>query len=290
MESKIIDENEKEQTSKEALEVLMTSQVKNYDRILMEPLAIDAADAELFSYRISNLLKSLSPYQIKLARLIENKKMILKSSKMKEYFYNHQNERNLLIDKLGKLCKKFHKNIIRIPEKIPHYLNPSFLKDNERRQGKLHIFKKRMKTRQKIEDIREQKEKKIPKLNKRIKKKAKNKLKVVDIPETKETPKNDLYDNESDNDDFGFDEGNYLDEQEIEEVQKETEEMTKDIIQEKKEEPKEITRRDLRNFEHPLLKDPKTLRSLSARKIWQKKHGIRKKKNKRLIRKGFYNS
>jgi hypothetical protein len=287
------DESEKEQTSREALEMIMSAQVGTYGRILMEPLAIDAADAELFSYRISNLMKSLSPYQIKLARLIENKKMILKSSKMKEYFYNHQNERNLLIDKLGKLCKKFHKNVIKIPEKVPHYLNPSFLKDNERKQGKLHIFKKRMKNRQKIENDREQKEKKIPKLNKKIKKKSKQTKKVVDIPQEKETPKNDLYDNESDNDDFGFDEENYLDDQEMEEVQKETEEMTKEIIEDKeeerKEEKKEITRKDLRNFEHPLLRDPKTLRSLSARKIWQKKHGIKKKKNKRLIRKGFYN-
>lgn len=262
--------------------------MKKFGRVLIEPLSLDAEDAELFSYRISNLLKSLSPFQLKLARLIENKKMILKSSKMKEYFHNHSNERTLIIDKLSKLSKKFHKNIIRIPEHVPDYLRPSFLKDDERRQGKLNIFKKRMKRRQQIEGKRKEEEKNAPKKTKRIRKK---KSKVIDIPDESNNQKkekvsetNDLYEDEGE-DDYGFNEDNYLGDEEVHKMEQEARELEEEAVEE---ESPEITKKQIRNFEHPMLRDPKSLKSFSSRKLWKQKHGIRKKKNKRLIRKGFY--
>ena len=281
----------------------MMAQVAKSGRILMEPLAIDPADAELFSYRISNLLKSLSPFQVKLARLIENKKMILKSGKMREYFASHRNERNLLLDKLGKLSKKFHHNIIRIPPKVPNYLSASFLRDDERKQGRLNRFKKRMRSRHRREGEREKKERKTPRLGKKIKKKREAKSRMVDIPvdgpeETQaEVPEaettggmeeagNELYAEEDPEDEFGFDEENYGaegddlgGEEESGGAERETQKRS----------GKEISQKDLRNFEHPLLRDPKTLKSFSSRKQWKMKHGIKKKKNRRLIRKGHYN-
>ena len=304
------DDESKEYLANKSLFDIMSSQVTQYGKVMIEPLTINPADAELFSYRTGNLLSTLSPYHIKLARLIENKKLILKSSKMKKYFFKHQNERNLILDKLTKLCKKFHKNIIKLDEKLPDYLSPSFLQDKEKDRGKLNILKKRMKKRLQLEKAREKKEGVVPNKTKKIKKKPRKDWrfpdKTVDIGKAKtltkqkkvKQPENGLYENDAaqdefgDLEEFGFDEANY--EYEENNLQEEGDLLEKEI--EDQEEPEltkeekinNITRKDIQNMEHPLLRNAKTLPKLSSRKDWQKKHGIRKKKNKFLLQKGFY--
>lgn len=325
--------------AKKSFNSIMSVQVEQYGKVLLEPLTIKASDAEMFTYRISNVLGSLSPYQIKLARLIENKKIILKSSKMKKYFDSHKNERTLLLDKLNKLCKKFHKGIVKLSKDLPSYLMPEFLADKERKRGKLNLFKKRMKKRQQLEKERKKREKNTEPSVKVEKKKEEQEQVVVKKSEklNKKKFKKDLYEEEElDLDGFDLEEGEELHDedgqdyeyqedevdQEVEQSEQIEEEVDDDQeeqyeqeqqVQESKQieeeeedseeledpsdndeigvkDPKKTNQKDInwRNFEHPLLKDPKSLRSLSSRKIWKKKHGIKKKTNKRLLRKGFW--
>ena len=313
---KEIQDDAKEILAQKSFENIMRSQVSVYGKILMKPLAINSADSELFSYRISNLLSSLSPYHVKLAQLIENKKIILKSSKMRKYFNSHKNERILLLEKLSKLCKKFHKYIVKIPEKVPDYLKPSFLQNNERSRGRLNIFKKRMKKRQKMEEERQQKEAKVASVKtKKIRKKKRDgefpagQIKDIDDDSANvvslKKPKNprinqDLYEEEN------FDlEGLEFDEDKVDIIKEETSGV--DMIDEEFEDLEDpssediitvnpniqkkiadITAKDWKNLEHPILRDARTLPTLSSRKLWQQKHGIRKKVNRKNLRKGLY--
>ena len=43
------------------------------------------------------------------------------------------------------------------------------------------------------------------------------------------------------------------------------------------------------NKEDPTVLDAKQLRATSSKKLWKKKHGIKKKVDKKRLKKGFYN-
>lgn len=133
----------------------MQQQIAKFNKILLQPLAISAQDAHLFAYRVSNLLQTLSPYQIKLARLIENKQLILKSSKMKGFFRTHKKERVLVVHKLNQLSKKFHKRKIILPNKVPQYLIPRFLRERARQRGNRSRLRQKMQKRKALESQRE---------------------------------------------------------------------------------------------------------------------------------------
>lgn len=112
----------------------------------VEPLPINKSDVQLFEYRINEVLQSLSRKQVKLYQLIEVKKLMLKSKRMKAYFVDHQNERDLLLAKLNKLVKAFKKHEVKLPADVPSYLIPSFLKaERKSKINKLDYILKRSK-------------------------------------------------------------------------------------------------------------------------------------------------
>lgn len=69
-------------------------------------------------------MKSITKNCIKTFRLIEVKKIMLKSPKMKEYFEKNEKERKLLVHKLNQLCKLYEKTKVKILSDIPSYLIP----------------------------------------------------------------------------------------------------------------------------------------------------------------------
>lgn len=98
---------------------------------MFQPLPIKSTDITLFNYRASEILKSITKNALKLYRLIEIQKIMLKSKKMKEYFEQNEKEKKLLLHKLNKLCKKFEKTKVKILSDIPSYLEPSIVKEEE---------------------------------------------------------------------------------------------------------------------------------------------------------------
>lgn len=113
----------------QAFNTLLTEQERIYHKVLFEPIFVEEKDVNLFTYRIDSVLQTLSPKQIKIVRAIEMNKIILKSRKMKEYFLTHENEKELLLSKLGKLAQAAKKNEITLPKEIPEYLLPTFAKN-----------------------------------------------------------------------------------------------------------------------------------------------------------------
>ena len=112
----------------------------------LEPVPINKSDVQLFEYRIKEVLSSLSRRQVKLYQLIEVKKLMLKSKRMKKYFIEHPKERDLLLAKLQKLTKEFKKYEIKLPSEVPSYLTPSFLKaERKSKANKLDYILKRSK-------------------------------------------------------------------------------------------------------------------------------------------------
>lgn len=115
-------------------------------KVQLEPLPINKSDVQLFEYRVNEVLQSLSRNQVKLFQLIEVKKLMLKSKRMKAYFVDHQNERDLLLAKLNKMMKQFKKNEVKLPVEVPSYLTPSFLQaERKSKANKLDYILKRSK-------------------------------------------------------------------------------------------------------------------------------------------------
>ena len=113
----------------QAFNALLGEQERIYHKVLFEPIFVEEKDVNLFTYRIDSVLQTLSPKQIKIVRAIEMNKIILKSRKMKAYFLTHENEKELLLSKLGKLAQAAKKNEITLPKEIPEYLLPTFAKN-----------------------------------------------------------------------------------------------------------------------------------------------------------------
>ena len=98
----------------------------------------------MFNYRVSEALNSITPKNIKLYQVIEVNRLMLKSSKMKEYFATNEKEKKLLLHKLNKLSREYNRSIVKIPGEIPPYLTPSFLKDNKNDKfAKLRFMRKK---------------------------------------------------------------------------------------------------------------------------------------------------
>lgn len=70
----------------------------------------------------------MSIRRVKLFRLIEMKKMILKAKSMKTYFATNPKEKAIILQTLQKMSRRFYDNRVEIPETVPGYLIPDFLK------------------------------------------------------------------------------------------------------------------------------------------------------------------
>lgn len=116
----------------QSLNDIMEEQEKLYRKVLFEPVFVDQTDVNMYAYRVDSVLQTLTPRYLKNVRAIELNKIILKSKKMKEYFNNHSNERELLLTKYSKLIRENKRNTVKLPQEIPDYLTPSFVK----REGK----------------------------------------------------------------------------------------------------------------------------------------------------------
>lgn len=132
-----------ENNSVEIFQNLLQTQRENYGRILFQPIPIERKDIILYNYRVQEVINSLSKRQIKLFRLIEVKKIMLKSKKMKNYFKTKQNEKNLLLHKLNELSKDYNKHKVNVSSNIPPYLEPSFLKEENEKLSKLNFMRKK---------------------------------------------------------------------------------------------------------------------------------------------------
>ena len=127
----------------ERFQNLLQTQRENYGRILFQPIPIEKKDIVLYNYRVQEVINSLSKRQIKLFRLIEVKKIMLKSKKMKDYFKDNKNEKNLLLHKLNELSKDYNKQKVNVSSHIPPYLEPSFLKEENEKLSKLNFMRKK---------------------------------------------------------------------------------------------------------------------------------------------------
>ena len=74
---------------------------------------------------------------------------------MKAFFRTHKKERILVVHKLNQLSKKFHKRKIILPNKVPQYLIPRFLKERARLRGNRARLRQKMKKRKALESQRE---------------------------------------------------------------------------------------------------------------------------------------
>ena len=111
---------------------LMSEQEQLYGQVLFQTMDVSQKDVELFTYRIDTLVSSLSKKNIKLYRMVEMQRLLLKSRKMKIYFQDHQKEKELILVKLNKLSKELKQHEVIIPRTTPSYLIPSFVQEENK--------------------------------------------------------------------------------------------------------------------------------------------------------------
>lgn len=116
---------------KEALLSLMSKQKDKFGQVLFEPLPIPVSDIDSFVYRVENVLTPITIKKIKVFRLIELKRNILKNKNMKTYFESHETEKQVLVKSLNDLTKLLEKNKNEMNDVVPFYLTPSFLRSDQ---------------------------------------------------------------------------------------------------------------------------------------------------------------
>lgn len=75
---------------------------------------------------MENCVNMITKNQIKLYRMCELKKMMLKNKKMKVYFEEHPIEKAVILKDLTKMHLLIDNNAHKIPAVVPDYLTPSF--------------------------------------------------------------------------------------------------------------------------------------------------------------------
>jgi len=108
---------------------------------LFEPVPIKLEDITAYNYRVESCVNQVTKNQIKMYRLFELKKMMVKSKKMQEYFEEHPTEKQIIQKDLIRLNKLLSKSMVKMAKIIPDYLYPSFLKKEKKDlKGRIKIL------------------------------------------------------------------------------------------------------------------------------------------------------
>jgi hypothetical protein len=59
---------------------------------------------------------------------------MLKSKELQEYFKNHQNEREILVESISKMGQTLSKYAIKCPGEVPDYLLPAYFLELRKKQ------------------------------------------------------------------------------------------------------------------------------------------------------------
>jgi len=76
---------------------LLDKQRTSFGKILFEPIPINQTDISAFNYRMENCVNMITKNQIKLYRMCELKKLMLKNKKMRVYFEEHPKEKAVIM-------------------------------------------------------------------------------------------------------------------------------------------------------------------------------------------------
>lgn len=125
---------EQDQAQVDLFSTVIEQQKNAFKAINFKEVPLSQEEIKGFEYRITNVVKAISKKQVKLARLIDFKRQILKSPSLEEYFKEHQNERELIINHIRQMQQVLNKYSERLYEDIPDYLLP----EKYRYQRQLH--------------------------------------------------------------------------------------------------------------------------------------------------------
>jgi hypothetical protein len=78
------------------------------------------------------VVENISLKQVKNARILDFKKKLLKSKDMQDYFDNHQNEREMILQDIMKLSTQITMKAIKCDQEVPEYLIPKIIKEQRK--------------------------------------------------------------------------------------------------------------------------------------------------------------
>jgi hypothetical protein len=144
-----------DETNKEKLFNLIERQRETFNRIKINELPLTKDNITHFTYRCTDVYRSITKKQLKDAKMIDFQKQLLKSPKMKEYFTSHQQERDILVDKMQGVSAKLHKFATNLRDELPDYLASKYglsrddetTKDQNARRGIVKVLLRKRKER-----------------------------------------------------------------------------------------------------------------------------------------------
>lgn len=135
---------ENDDKEKDFFSKLIEFMKKNYKKINLNTFPLKAPEVEAFKYRISDVVSSITLKQIKVAKMLDFKRQLIKSKKMHDYFSKNPNEKKILVDSIQKLSSDLNRHAIKLTDEIPTYLLPEIVKSDNQVFSNLYNPRKRI--------------------------------------------------------------------------------------------------------------------------------------------------
>lgn len=110
----------------------------------IQQLPVKEDQLRSFSYRCTDVLESITKKQIDNMKNVDIKRQVLKSKELKEYFEDHQKERDLVIHDLESMTKQIALHSVKMQNDVPSYLiqdstlrNEIIPKENKQTRGRI---------------------------------------------------------------------------------------------------------------------------------------------------------
>ena len=108
--------------SKELLFSLLEQTKSKNNTNTIQELPLKDEQLKSFTYRCTDIYKGITKKQISILKTVDVKKQIIKSKELKEYFDDHQKERNLIVSDIEKLCQQVSHHSVKMQDNVPSYL------------------------------------------------------------------------------------------------------------------------------------------------------------------------
>lgn len=109
---------------KDKLFNLVESERETHGKAIITQLPVKQGEIENFRYRVSDVVRSITRKQIAKMKQIDFKKQLIKSKKLKGYFDEHKQERDMIVKDIEKSAQMVSKYAVKLNSTVPLYLLP----------------------------------------------------------------------------------------------------------------------------------------------------------------------
>lgn len=111
-----------EDNNKDLLTSLLEQNRSKTSKNSIQELPVSAKQIDSFRYRCSDVYRGITLKQIEMMKNVDVKRQILRSPKLKEYFEDHEKERDVIVKDIESMTKKINNKAAFMSADLPSYL------------------------------------------------------------------------------------------------------------------------------------------------------------------------